>query len=131
MIKRLHKATQIALKEAEIDDGIKPIIDWLNSYETAITAWSCEGDKNPNTPPHSSKKSVALPYVYFSCSCSSDLSQILKMIDRFHAFYSKTRMVIWVNAQYDDSGYSPVGYHMGFYSKTAMLNFIKYLNKHS
>lgn len=55
-----HKNINIAIKQADIDVEIIPLINYLNSFEGIITRWSCQGDLKPKT-----KGQYYLPYVTF------------------------------------------------------------------
>ena len=38
-----HKSSRQALKAADIDLAIQPVVAWLNSFETVLAQHSCEG----------------------------------------------------------------------------------------
>ncbi len=44
--KRHHKAKRVAIKHAEIDEGIIPFIQWMNHFSGIFTRWSCEGERH-------------------------------------------------------------------------------------
>ncbi len=68
-----HKTRKIAIKKAEVDIGIIPLVDFLNGFNGIITRWSCEGD--PDKP---KKVSVDLPYITFYAEDLESVQFLLK-----------------------------------------------------
>lgn len=63
-----HKQRSIAVKFAEIDEGIVPVVLWLNSFEGVFTRYCCEGLSDCS----------ADPYVIFFCDEFDSVRPILK-----------------------------------------------------
>lgn len=73
--KNPHKTVQLALKIVSIDVGMVSTVNWLNSFYSVFTQWSCEGyDLKPVYPWQHA------PYVMFSCYDVNELSIILSKI---------------------------------------------------
>jgi tRNA(Phe) wybutosine-synthesizing methylase Tyw3 len=68
-----HPCRRITIKEADVDELMIPLIKWLNSYESVVTFFCCQGEKN-------STDSYDRPYVLFTCTNSLDLISILSTI---------------------------------------------------
>ncbi len=66
-----HKTREIAIKKAQVDIGIIPLVDFLNGFDGIITRWSCEGY------PARSKK-VDLPYINFYAEDLQSIQFLLK-----------------------------------------------------
>lgn len=62
-----HTQYLVTTQEAFIDEGILPVVKWLNSFTGIITKHSCQGDKERN------------PYVSFICD---DVYQLLHVVSR-------------------------------------------------
>ena len=60
MSHRSHKAKVIALKMAAVDEGIIPVVQFLNEFSGIWTIWSCQGDELSNDD-----DSGYYPYVTF------------------------------------------------------------------
>lgn len=69
-----HKTTNIIIKSAEVDNGIVPVVGWLNSFSSVVTRHSCQGD-----PTKKNGKPQALPYVQFTCDDQIELATILRV----------------------------------------------------
>jgi tRNA(Phe) wybutosine-synthesizing methylase Tyw3 len=67
----VHKTQRIAIKEADIDEKIVPVILWLNSFHSVNTFFCCQG-KGGKVPQE--------PYVLFSCYEQEELMEILKVL---------------------------------------------------
>jgi hypothetical protein len=65
---KLHNTKEIIIKKAEVDEKIIPFVNWLNSFQSVITEYSCQGDSENR------------PYVLFKCYDHYDLIDILKLI---------------------------------------------------
>lgn len=119
-IEKSHKTKKIAIKTAEVDEKIIPIIEWLNSFKSVRTLFCCQGDvKN--------RKGSNLPYILFVCEDKEDLANILKIITLF-AGYKLPTSGTKVECDYYDL-YEPIRYSINFYNQKAMLQFIDYLKK--
>ncbi len=46
-----HAQTRLIIVEANIDVGIVPLVNWLNSFHGIMTRWRCEGG-GPNDLPY-------------------------------------------------------------------------------
>jgi hypothetical protein len=67
----MHVTTPVVIEgvEVAVDVGIVAVIEWLNSFESVVTLFSCEGDE---------KRSA---YVLFRCGSSEELKTILLRLD--------------------------------------------------
>lgn len=73
-----HKTRRIAVKSADVDIGIVPVVRWLNSFGTVVTNAACQGVVESDRPDLFEHFSEA--YVAFSCSNLLDLAKILDEI---------------------------------------------------
>ena len=71
-----HPSKMLAIKEAEIDLLMIPLIKWLNNFPSVITTHCCQGDEGEKQEgkPH------AMPYVQFICSDQLVLAQIIRKV---------------------------------------------------
>lgn len=80
-----HETKRVVLKEAEIDSGIVPLVQWLSSLEGVNTLYSCQGDESLSWS----------AYVCFTCSYRMSLLAVLKEI---RDDYQNIRMEVdWYN----------------------------------
>ena len=63
-----HKTQKAVVKEILVDRGIKPVVDWLNSFLHVFTQHSCEDDGRE-------------AYVIFFCHDALDLLRISQAIE--------------------------------------------------
>ncbi len=63
-----HKTKRTILKEADIDIEIIPIVKWLNSYDSVITWYCCQGDKKEKGQ------------VVFTCTNPTDILNISRIV---------------------------------------------------
>lgn len=104
-----HSTIKTAIKSAEIDCGMAPLVIWLNQFDSVYSVFSCEGDKGENV--------VHPPYVTFYCNSLLDLQIILNET----AYYS-----VSVNVEYmKESG--ALRYYMTFKSGEFLESFISSL----
>jgi hypothetical protein len=61
-----HKFQEIAIKKAEVDELLIPIVNWLNSFDDIHTRFCCE-----NEPPEG-------PFIIFFCESALTLCTVLK-----------------------------------------------------
>ena len=125
-----HKAIQTSLKTFDVDCLIKPVVDWLNSYDDVYTQYSCQGTVCIVAK---QKEDVQWsPYVLFWCLDYDTLRRILKKIDTFsripktigrsHNVMGGVRSDIdWV------SDMSPLNYTIRFYDRKILKEFVAYL----
>jgi len=71
-----HKQKKVKIKNRyyNIDIKIIPLVRWLNSFQSVVTQFSCQGDKVQ-------KRTTFLPYVSFFCEDSKDLNNIVRKIN--------------------------------------------------
>jgi hypothetical protein len=72
-----HETELIALKVVPIDVGMVSTVNWLNSFLSVHTLWSCEGD-DPSDDPLRDQ-----PYVSFFCWDVYDLQKITEKIQQY------------------------------------------------
>lgn len=77
----------------EIENGIRPVCDALNSISGVRTLWSCEG--HPNIP--------LRPYVAFECTQDFAFS-VHKLLDAGHAS-AKLKYSWRITASFKDNGH--------------------------
>lgn len=82
MIKEIdtnHKTVNIPLKTIEVDEGIVPVVNWLNGMNGVFTMYSCQG-QGPN------EDGIYCPaYVMFVCRKADVLADIKKTLTDFMA----------------------------------------------
>ena len=84
-----HKQT-IIKSQIEVDIGIKPLVEWLNSFPSVSTEYSCQGDWLKSGEPI---QNVSGTYILFSCRNLSDLAQICLVIKKFD-YYGKIKVSV-------------------------------------
>lgn len=73
----LHNPIRTIIKEAYVDKGVVPVVNWLNSYNDVFTQYACEGyteEEKKNGIGHNN------PYVIFFCFYEPDMTDILSTI---------------------------------------------------
>lgn len=75
-----HKQV-IVKRQIEVDIGIKPLVEWLNSFPSVSTEYSCQGDWLKNGEP---RQYLSGAYILFSCRDLSDLAQICLAFKKFY-----------------------------------------------
>lgn len=127
----IHKAVRIAVKTAMVDREMIPLVNWLNSHDEVLTSGSCQGDDKPDKDGN-----LRMPAISFSCHDWIFLADILRQIANFN----NSRPVIKgkvVDAREDvayvDVGYVaeqqvPVVYTLGFTSRKAFKDFMKWVS---
>jgi len=139
-----HKTQKIAIKTAPIDEGILPVINWLNKFKNVRTDFCCEGDSDkeqlatlpinikdfvtsrPNAPSQDTielehiRRNVWMnrPYVSFICSNNIELAQILYMVQ-----WNASVEVEWFNQL------GGLRYIINFYSKNALQTVIQRIKR--
>lgn len=89
-----HKFKNIAIKQADVDIEILPIIRWLNSFKDTITLYCCEGDDNCHIifgDEYYYGYTYSLidrccPYVSMICWNKKNIQQIQKMFEGIKFF---------------------------------------------
>ena len=71
-----HATSNIVIKKADVDKKIIPVVNWLNSFASVTTKWSCQGDAKDSKSPWLG------PYVVFSCDQLFDLLRIVNKVGR-------------------------------------------------
>lgn len=69
-----HKAKNIVIKKALIDEKMIPVVKWLNSYKDTHTTYCCEGEKDTDN---------FQPHCLFMCHNMFELKDILYKIYSF------------------------------------------------
>lgn len=67
-----HETSSFALKTAEVDLKIQPLIRWMNNFDHVYTHYCCEGDQDK-------RKAGSEPYVVFTCHEEITLVYVLYM----------------------------------------------------
>jgi tRNA(Phe) wybutosine-synthesizing methylase Tyw3 len=112
---KAHKTKDVVIKVGKVDEGIAPVVNWLNSFDSIFTFYSCEGDfeKNGNAmkyhPEHSIKK---VAYVLFHCSIPLDLIKVCSALGSYGQV-----IVDYYNGS--------LRYKIEFDNKQNLTNFIK------
>lgn len=102
-----HKAKTTVIKQATIDDGIAPVVNWLNGFSGIFTRFCCQGVYKKNEPVNRQEA-----YVIFYCDDPLDL---LKICDH-------TRYIANIQVEiYEGS----LRYRMCFPTKTALDKVVK------
>lgn len=102
-----HRTKKVIIKREDIDIGIVEIVNWLNSFESVITKFSCEGYGKEGDP------YVGYPYVTFICDDKIDLMNILRILGN--------SATIEVSLEYINR--SNLQYTLRFPSKTSLKHF--------
>jgi hypothetical protein len=75
IINRYHETTKIVLKEADIDNEMIEIVQWINSLD-CYTLFSCQGE--------ALEDGAMLPYVLFVCWSPESLKKITNSVESFN-----------------------------------------------
>lgn len=73
---RTHVAEDTVIKSAPIDNNIKDVVEWLNSFDEVYTRFSCEGDAGTSNL-------LDTAMVMFFCSSLTQLSIICKELRNY------------------------------------------------
>lgn len=99
-----HKTKSISLKRINVDIKIIPIVDWLNSFDSVFTKFSCEGGKHK-------------PYIVFSCDSSRDLFEITRRVGTYGVVSIRPALDIRL-----------MDFYIEFESKKDLKYFVEVLN---
>jgi hypothetical protein len=88
-----HETRPIPMKMIDVDIGIVPVVNWLNSMQGVYTEYSCQGD------PDNAALPVGIPYVRFFCTdmeCIREIEGVLikaarNIPDREHLSISENK----------------------------------------
>jgi len=125
-----HKTSLLKIKEALIDIKIQPLIIWLNSFDSVMTTYCCQG-----VPENDPKEEWNKPYAKFVCGIEDDLIEILKKVYEFDKFV-KHKDMIQVKVQLLLGGFLScfirenknfVEYHMIFNNQKYLFYFQDFL----
>lgn len=105
-----HKTQRIAIKEADIDEKIIPVVKWLNSFHSVATFFCCQGGKVGGND--------LQPYVIFSCYETEELMEILKVLRDFPSDVKCE--VDWWLEQF------PLRYRLVFASAKSLKRFVEF-----
>jgi len=72
-----HKASNVILKKAIIDDKIAPVVEWINSID-CYTLYCCQGDDESN------HCCISHPYVTFVCWNLESLEHVISVVKCFN-----------------------------------------------
>lgn len=72
-----HKTEQTIIKMAPVDEEMVDFINWLNSYDSVVTLYCCQGEDPKKGQPIDS---IDKPYVLWLCWDSMQLIEILDII---------------------------------------------------
>ena len=103
-----HQTKRIVIKDADVDVGIIPVVEWFNSFESVITQFSCQGIDDPDGIGD-------CPKVYFQCIDRLDLLKILREIRNYNCHMT----IDWNFDEY------PVRYCLHFLNAGALKVFIE------
>jgi len=103
----MHKTKNIIIKKKSVDEKIAPVIKWLNSFNSVITFYCCQGND----------KEKYKPYVLFSCYEIENLLEILRVIRG----YNIECHVDWALENF------PLRYKLHFYNTDTLQEFVKTL----
>lgn len=78
-----HPTVLTIIKQAEVDEKIVPLIDWLNRFNSVHTLYCCQGGE---VVAEDEDNWIDKPYVLWTCTDALDLVKILYHL----GFYSKT-----------------------------------------
>lgn len=111
-----HPCKKIAIKSAEVDELMVPLINWLNAFESIYTTFCCQGDPFDSEKSQEENKYYA-PYVSFFCTNQIDLICVLSTLR-----CAAEVQVMWNS----EKGF--LEYVARFGSQQSMLDTIKYIN---
>jgi hypothetical protein len=117
-----HKTKRIAIKMADVDEKIVPIVNWINSFSDALTLFCCQGDAKIPNP-------IRNPYVLFTCDNNEDLVGILKVINLYNTHnFDIIERHTKVEIEYYNI-FEPLRYIIDFNNQKHLLSFIDFLKK--
>lgn len=70
-----HDTESIPMKMIDVDVGIIPVVNWLNSMQGVYTEWSCQGDADKT-------EYGSIPYVRFVCTSPKKVDEIEEVLLR-------------------------------------------------
>jgi len=98
---RDHETVSIPLKMIDVDKGIVPIVNWLNSKLEVFTLYSCQG--GPPTASEIYDETVSNPaYVMFFCRDKDSLETIESAIAKFCEHFMGNGYV-WMTTSHERS----------------------------
>lgn len=128
--KRIHATKEICLKKALIDKEIIPLVNWLNSFHSIYTTYSCQGDVDHKNI--GSSYPYVYPYVSFLCGDLDDLNVIKKHIKEVSSKFTNPEDIINLSSNMKSCNSEDlVSFNMWFSSRSAfkiMLYSIEVLN---
>ena len=110
-----------------IDEGIFPVIVWMNKFKSITTEFSCEGVHIKNN-----KRRIGYnPYVLFRCEETKDLDGITKVICDFNEYKKRSRYDSYITLEiFPANNVVPyTRFMMDFYTNSHLEDFIKYMKK--
>ena len=125
-----HDTTKLVLKEADIDDGIVPVINWLNSMDGLLTLHCCQGTKYEKDEKDEKDGAGWLPYVSFMCCGAAPLQYVLGEVKKFNSNCPNPIQQIRISSDIDltEIDYVAPRYTIYWEDVEALEKFIKYLN---
>ena len=111
---KIHKTRKIAIKEADVDIEIIPLVNYLNSFHGITTLWSCQGDEPVKG------KTYDLPYVVF---IAEDLASIKNLLE--HLDHHSVEVII---ESFNEI--IALRFHMRFASKDCLKKMLKWVKEH-
>lgn len=118
-----HKTEEIIIKQAEVDQQIIPLIEWLNSFNGVDTQFCCEGLTRKQIDEGKGQEYTS--YVLFTCSEPWSLMQVMERITNFKDCCGRTRCELEFRP---NLGY-PIRYDLRFETKEVMRHFLKCLEE--
>lgn len=110
-----HKTKNIAVKHADVDINIIPLVQWLNKFESVFTEYSCEGDEQDIN---------YTPYVAFIAN-DDDILYILNCTAKWYGMFTD-------NVKFETEIFKGVRrYVMRFKTKKLLLAFQDYIKAHA
>ena len=83
-----HATIPMPIRVADVDVGIAPVVEWLNTFDYVVTWFSCEGDDRD--PDSEESWYTSRPYVLFTCPSLLTLSLILSRLQQVNGNPTKT-----------------------------------------
>ena len=125
---KTHKTVRVKVglaAEADVDEEIVPVINWLNGYNSVRTLWCCQGD-------YAVEEYHRKPYVTFECGAAADIHDILFMFDQFSERYRDGRIRCSFHAVTTKVEYyeGTIRYVARWYDRLALHDFVKHLSNH-
>lgn len=113
----MHTTKLLTIKQAQVDLEIIPLINWLNSYESVVTQYSCEGE---HCEEEDEDLQLKRPYILFTCNNLIDLISILSVLE-----HRATVEVSWSQTK------GCIEYVARFYNKKDLLACIDFVKNNS